>query len=469
MVKNRRFFQLGLPGVALIMVLSLILVSFDSTAPVKRVVAQGPSATPNDPIWLAFSAARTALEDKLEQNIRFVREYTYSEAEFTGGISDCKTLEEDEQPEFLFFGWRFRITLLNGSVYEVRTSFNSEIVVICDEVTEAVAPQAAAPVPQDGSLPAPVAGPVGPGSLEVGGQVAGLYPGTRTAMTGAGMRWVKFQITNAVGYDQVVGFINEAHAAGFKVLLSAVGEISSVMDPQRQTDFANYVGSLAAAGADAIEVWNEQNIDREWPAGQISGANYTQLLAKAYNAIKASNGNTLVISGAPAPTGFFGAAGCTSNGCNDDVFYQQMAAAGAGNFMDCVGVHYNEGIVSPTQSSGDPRDNYPTRYYSTNLARALAPFPGKQGCFTEIGYLTPEGYGTLPAAFGWGAETSIAEQAEWLGQAVGIARSSGNVRLMIVFNVDFTTFTDDPQAGYAIVRKDASCPACTSIRAALGG
>ena len=37
---------------------------------------------------------------------------------------------------------------------------------------------------------------------------------------------------------------------------------------------------------------------------------------------------------------------------------QQMASAGAGQYADCIGVHYNEGIVSPRQSSGDPRDSY---------------------------------------------------------------------------------------------------------------
>jgi hypothetical protein len=283
------------------------------------------------------------------------------------------------------------------------------------------------------------------------------------------MRWVKFQITNNVSYDQAVAFINEAHAAGYKILLSAVGDIPSIMDPARQDDFATYVGSLALAGADAIEVWNEPNIEREWPTGQISGANYTQLLAKAYNAIKANNPNTLVISGAPAPTGFFGAAGCNANGCNDDVFYQQMAAAGAANFMDCVGVHYNEGVVSPTLNSGDPRDNYPTRYYQGNLNRALAPFPGKQACFTEIGYLSPEGYGTLPSNFGWAGDTSVAEHAQWLGEAVAIAKQQGNVRLMIIFNINFSTYTDDPQAGYAIIRQDGSCPACGRIAAALAG
>ena len=209
------------------------------------------------------------------------------------------------------------------------------------------------------------------------------------------------------------------------------------------------------------------NIDREWPAVQINGANYVPLLAKAYNAIKSANPNTLVISGALAPTGFFCAAGCTDQGCNDDVYTQQMAAAGAGNYADCIGVHYNEGIVSPQQSTGDPRDNYPTRYYGSMLNRAIGPFGNKQACFTELGYLSPEGLGTLPGAFAWAGETSVAEQAQWLAQAAVLSAQSGRVRLMIVFNVDFTTWGSDPQAGYAIVRPDSSCPACTTLAGVL--
>ncbi|MFP4321392.1 MAG: hypothetical protein ACLFTK_02965 [Anaerolineales bacterium] len=436
----------------------------------QPVAAQGPTATPNDPVWLSFDAARSALEEELQRNIRLVQRYEWTEAEFTDGISSCQTLEDGEEEFNLFFGWRFIITLLDGAQYEVRTSFNSEIVVVCDEVTTTAAsvpePAVAATNPD---LAAPVTGPLGSGNLEVGGQVTGLFDNTVTALNQAGMRWVKFQAVHTVPFDTVVGWINEAQAKGFRILISAIGEPSTIMDPQRQEDYANFVGQLAGAGAHGIEVWNEPNIEREWPAGQVNGGNYTQVLARAYNAIKSANPNTIVVSGGPAPTGFFGTAGCTDQGCNDDVFYQQMAAAGAAQYMDCVGVHYNEGIVSPLQNSGDPRDNYGTRYYQTNMARALGPFPDKQACITEIGYLSGDGFSQgLPTAFAWASETSVQEHAQWLGEAVSVARQQGNVRLFIVFNVDFQTFTDDPQAGYAIIRPDGSCPACATIRAALG-
>jgi hypothetical protein len=63
----------------------------------------------------------------------------------------------------------------------------------------------------------------------------------------------------------------------------------------------------------------------------------------------------------------------------------------------------------------------------------------------------------------------VAEHAQYLAEAVRVAVQSGRVRLMIVFNVDFTTWGDDPQAGYAIIRPDGSCPACETLRAVLGG
>lgn len=457
---------LGLTGVALV-----VLLSFSSTPStvvstgVQSVAAQGPTPTPaNDPVWNAFSAARSALENQLKRSLQFVQNWTWEDANFNEPISNCRTLQEGEQGDIATVGYRFIITTLQGQSYEVRTRFDSTYVVVCDGVTSTAAP--VAQPANTGNNPAPVTAPVGRGGLEVGGQVTGLHPEARTAITQAGMRWVKIQADGG----NPTALIQEAHGLGLKVLVSAIDKanIPNIMNPSVQDGFAAYVATIATSGADAIEVWNEPNIEREWPAGQISGGNYTQLLAKAYNAIKQANPNTIVISGATAPTGFFGAAGCAAGGCNDDVFYQQMAQAGAASYMDCVGVHYNEGVISPTRNSGDPRGGYGTYYYQSNLARAIGPFPGKQGCFTELGYLTPEGYGGLPGNFAWAASTTIANQAQWLGEVVSIAKQAGNVRILIVFNINFTTYTDDPQAGFAIIRKDGSCPACASIRAALG-
>jgi uncharacterized protein YraI len=307
--------------------------------------------------------------------------------------------------------------------------------------------------------PAPAAGGRTSGRFELGGQVQDLNGGTIAAMQQAHMRWVKRQAQNGDG--GAVGLINQAHGAGFKILLSVVGDKNAVVDDGFQNGYAAYVGSLAAQGADAIEVWNEMNIDREWRTGMINPAIYVNLLAKSYSAIKQANPGTIVISGALAPTGAEGAFG-TDRVWNDDRYYRGMAAAGAGRYADCIGVHYNEGIVGPLQTRGDPRDNYPTRYFSTMLARAMRPFGGKQACFTELGYLTPEGYGQLPGGFAWAQNTTVAQQAAWLAQAA-VRASGSRVRLMIIFNVDFTYFGEDPQAGYAIIRPGGGCPACVAL------
>ena len=302
--------------------------------------------------------------------------------------------------------------------------------------------------------------------IPVGGHVLHFGEAAIEAMRSAGMTWVKKQVHYGISDGKEL--IDQAHALGLKVLLGAVGDknrLAADFDGY-VAEFAKYAAFLAELGADAIEVWNEPNIDREWPRGQVHGANYVRLLQAAYHAIKAVNPDTLVISGAPAPTGFF--AGCGLGGCDDDVFMLQMAVAGAADYADCIGVHYNEGVVPPTWQGGDPRqDDYPTRFLPLMLQRVAWPFRNADipMCMTEMGYLSPEGYGPLPPGFEWGASTSVAEQAEWLSQAILISSDYQPmpVELAIVWNIDFDHYDADPQAGFAIIRPDGSCPACDAI------
>ncbi|MDL1883076.1 hypothetical protein FBR01_05455 [Anaerolineae bacterium CFX8] len=318
--------------------------------------------------------------------------------------------------------------------------------------------------------------PVNELPVPVGGQVAYFTDETIAAMKTAGMTWVKWQVPFIIGDTNLLNVardrINWSHEAGFKVLLSITGEKQELaeLNADYYPLYAEFLGQVAALGVDAIEVWNEMNIDREWPAGRISARSYVEMLRQAYEAIKAADPQVMVISGAPAPTGFFG--GCSANGCDDGDYYWNLANAGVVNYADCIGVHYNEGILPPIQQGGDPRDNYPTRYFPLMTQRAAAPFrnSGIPLCYTEIGYLSPDGYGPLPAGFEWGASTSVQEQAEWLRDAIGMAAEFPNleIALMIVFNVDFDVYDRDPQAGFAIIRPDGSCPACQTIGSLRG-
>ncbi len=332
------------------------------------------------------------------------------------------------------------------------------------------------PGPQPTEPPPPPTEPPGPtpppmtGEFELGGQVISFaYP---EAMRGAGMRWVKRQYVWNQGdaVSDVQNLIVNAQSQDFKILLSIKGNPAQLAaNPSAYyQNFANFLGQVAQLGPDAIEVWNEQNVDREWPTGQISPQAYTQMLSAAYSAIKGANSDVIVISGAPAPTGFFGGA-CTTAGCDDAPFLEGMQAAGAAASMDCLGIHYNEGILSPDARSGDPRGNssHYTRYYPTMVETYTGIFPGKPLCFTELGYLSPEGYGPLPANFSWASQVTVQDQAAWLARAATLSRSGGQVRLMIVWNVDATDYGADPQAGYAIIRPGNTCLACNTLSAAM--
>ncbi len=139
---------------------------------------------------------------------------------------------------------------------------------------------------------APVAAPrpVASGSFELGGHIRDLGIPYANQMHYAGMNWVKIQVFFGQGAS---GIINAAHAGGFKIQLSAIGGAGMTAEPGFEDKYAAWVAELAAAGADAIEVWNEPNIEREWQIGLISPQAYTNLLCKSYNAIKGANGERL--------------------------------------------------------------------------------------------------------------------------------------------------------------------------------
>lgn len=472
---SKRLQQSGLVFFLGAMLLGLVSVAAFSPSITEAQFAE-PTATPRDPIWLAFSEARKAISADKNVDLTIVQRWDFFQDDWTqpnaehpqraAGIDSCVSTVGITQARPIYFGWTFQIRSLRGQTYEARVSFDLEDVAICDILTVAVTPTPPpAGTPQAG-LPTPIAGSAATGSFELGGHVDGLTQKAIDSMRQSGMTWVKKQLPVSAGVPKGIEFIQAAKNNGFKILLGVVGDKNALATNAQQyyQTYAGFVSELARAGADAIEVWNEPNIDREWPTGQVNGANYTQLLAVAYNAIKSANPNTLVVSGAPAPTGFFGAAGCAESGCNDDTFMLQMRDAGAANYFDCLGLHYNEGIVPPTQNSGDPRGEYPTYYFSSMTNRGASLFPGKPVCYTELGYLSGEGMGAaIPAGFAWAGNVTVAQHASWLAGAAAAAAQRGDVRLMIIWNINFTRWDSDPMGGYAMIRPDGTCPACSAL------
>jgi hypothetical protein len=311
--------------------------------------------------------------------------------------------------------------------------------------------------------------------VPVGGQLETFDDNALELMRQAGMTWIKWQIPFVIGdfslYTVARERIEWSHQRGFRVLLSITGEVAELDErgDEYLGIFAGFLTEIAAMHPDAIEVWNEMNIDAEWPAGEIDPDAYVEMLRPAYIAIKAADPEVMVITGALSPTGFFGG-GCGSRGCDDAPYLRGMMNAGAGEYADCIGIHYNEGILHPRQLGGDPRGNsgHYTRYFQSMINTYASVIGDLPLCFTELGYLSPEGYGQLPSAFAWAANTSVAEQAEWLRDAIVIARDDGRVDLMVIWNVNYTRFDQDPQGGYAIIRPDGTCPACQTIASLRG-
>ncbi len=326
------------------------------------------------------------------------------------------------------------------------------------------APRVSAPVRTNFSAAPPPPGSI---SIEIGGHVTGA--GSQRAihaMRQAGMNWMKIQKRFTWhSPPDVSGDIATSHSHGFKLLVGTVGHPDELASggPEYIHAYTDWLARIASQGADAIEVWNEPNIDREWPRGRISGVDYARMLAEAYQKIKQVNGNTMVISAAPAPTGV---SDNPEQVMPDNQWLLQMKQGGGLNYLDCVGAHYNEGIVPPGQNSGDPRgDDYYTRFFHGMLNGYIS-ITRKPICFTELGYLTSEGLGNLPPYFSWASNVTLQQQATWLAQAAALASRSGQVRLLIVWNIDFTHYDNDPQAGYAIVRPNGACPACDALRGA---
>jgi hypothetical protein len=210
--------------------------------------------------------------------------------------------------------------------------------------------------------------------------------------------------------------------------------------PDDPNQLAGLVGGLAdfyRGRIHAIEVWNEQNIDREWVSQpqKIDPARYTEMLKASYNAIKSKDPNILVVSGALAPTGF-------SNGVNamDDFAYLEgMVAAGASRYMDCVGTHVNALRVPPSAQLGGEYDalfNPPHHsWYFYNTVRGYQSITGKAACVTEFGVATQEGVGNV-GGFEWAANNTQQKQADWVTEGMSLCRQWG-CRLVILWNLDY--------------------------------
>jgi hypothetical protein len=275
-------------------------------------------------------------------------------------------------------------------------------------------------------------------------------------------------------FDDVV---NHAQANGLTVLASVLQAPAWARvcpdhgcPPGNPQDAANFFGALAGrycGRVGAVEVWNEQNLDREWgPTPDPNG--YVAMLRAVYGAVKANCGSTLVLSGALAPTGVHQPGGC----CWDDfTYFTAMKNLGALSYMDCIGAHANANIIPPSLGSEhDPRGNHHSWTFKDTVWGYYNIAGGaRRICLTEFGIATGEGHGGIPAGFEWAAANTLQEQSDWLVEGFNLRHQWNIFKMIIVWNLDFQPSCGgcvDQNAPYSILNSGyGGQPAFNALKA----
>ena len=295
-----------------------------------------------------------------------------------------------------------------------------------------------------------------------------------------GMNWVKQQVRwdhfssgpdqmDWSGYDAMVDAASER---GLKVMMSVVGAPNwsrtyfdanpQAAPPDDFSVYARFLGQMVdrySGKIHAIEVWNEQNLDREWDtADGVQAKKYVELLRLAYQAIKSRDSSIIVISGALSPTG-----ATYVDAANPNRYTVSYA--------DCVGVHHNGYNIPPDiafdEGYNDPdalfRGPFDSPHHSWSFKSTLFGYndmiqAAKRNtplCITEFGWATSEGLGGTPPEFEFANDNTQAEQAEWDVQSFQLMREWGFVYLAFLWNLDYSykggLGATDPNTPYSIL------------------
>lgn len=292
------------------------------------------------------------------------------------------------------------------------------------------------------------------------------------------MNWIKQQVRwenyerEPDQYDWGVldVVLPSASAHGIRVMLSIVTAPDWAREPGIDTsrhgppanpqDYADFVVAILErypGMVHAIEVWNEQNLDREWTSMRgLSAANYVELLRTTYEAVKAVDPGIIVISGALSPTGL-------SDGIrawDDFTYLDQLISAGMLNYADCVGAHHNGINVGPSFTwdaiPNDPsarfRGPFDNPHHSWSFRSTLQTYANKiqvaggdqRLCVTEFGWASTEDLNGYPAGFEFARDNSLEEQKDYITQAMSLMEEWDIVWLAFLWNLNY-----GPQAGWA--------------------
>ncbi len=333
-------------------------------------------------------------------------------------------------------------------------------------------PPPPAPTPPPGGTPAPTPPPTGGMGWGIQGQF--LNQNMTQAVRGASdmnLQWLKQQIRwqdfesapGTIEWGAIDALVNGAPNNPYLFsILAAPGwarpagyDPAVVGPPADPATYASFVGAVAGrycGRVRAIEVWNEQNLAYEWGNEPLDAAKYMNLLRAAHGAIKAACPGTLVISGALTPTGAPPPAAV-----DDFTYLQQMYNNGLRNYADAIGVHpsgfnippnlyYTQACAYIQQTNatflGPCNSPHHSWTFRSTLegTRAIMVQNGHSGAklwVTEFGWAVGSG-SSVPESYGYARDNTREEQASWTSQAFSMARDSGYVGGMFLWNLNFS-------------------------------
>jgi uncharacterized protein YraI len=343
--------------------------------------------------------------------------------------------------------------------------------------------------PVAGAPAAPVAGQGYDGGFGYG-VTANMWhadkAGVASAVKDLGFGWVKQQVRwefvepspGAVDWGQMDDIVNTMNGQGINVAFSVVTappwsrptKGGSNGPPEDFQAFANFLGAVAGRycgqSLKALEVWNEQNLRREWEGFDLNPAVYMDLLKRSYNSIKTACPSMLVISGATTPAGY-------SDVAFDDIDYLRgMYQNGLAAYSDGVGIHPS-GFANPPgvrfsdwqagTYNADSHVNHRSFYFLSTLEESRAVMVQNGDSDARL----------WPTEFGWGstqtpypgyeyqARISEQQQAEWITEAFRIMANSGYVGGTFLWNLNYDY---DEMATFAIQGR----PAYQALKAMMG-
>jgi hypothetical protein len=305
-------------------------------------------------------------------------------------------------------------------------------------------------------------------------------------ITGMGFSWVKQQVEwrdvepskgnyNWGGLDEVV---NVANSKGIRVMFSvlrsppwAAGHPDS--PPRNFNDFGDFVGALAArykGKGMAYEVWNEQNLKREWQEYPINACKYVELLKIGYTRIKNADPSAVVVAGALTPTGV----NDPNIAVDDRTYLNQLYGCGIRGWFDALGAHpsgFNNPPDVDWRTWQDPArpsfKGHPSFFFKATMEdyRNIMVANGDGGrpiWVTEFGWAV----GAALPGYEYASQNSEGERAQWFVKAYQMSKNWGFVGVVFLWNLDFRIIAaGTEQALFGILNGDWSAtPSYAALR-----